>query len=157
MHQGELRADCQRLQGGQRCRVQHRSVAAPACRTGIILLTRLRCLLAILALGASLARGDEPSITLPSDLARVLTDYKTAWRAKDAAALSRLFAKDGFVLSPANPMIPGRGAIEKAYHDAGGPLFLRAVAYAAEGNIGHIIRRYTHRPRAPDNGHFTLT
>jgi uncharacterized protein (TIGR02246 family) len=49
------------------------------------------------------------------DLARVLTDYEQAWRAKDAAALARLFAEDGFVLSPGTPMVRGRGAIEKAY------------------------------------------
>jgi ketosteroid isomerase-like protein len=117
----------------------------------------LRCLLAILALAASLARGEEPSITLPPDLARILVDYENAWRAKDAAALSRLFAEDGFVLSPGNPMVRGRRAIEKAYREAGGPLFLRAVAYAAEGNIGFIIGGYTHRAGTPDTGKFTLT
>ena len=118
---------------------------------------RLRLYLTILALAASLAWSQEPSITLPPDLARVLRDYETAWRAKDASALARLFAEDGFVLSPGNPMVRGRAAIEKAYHGAGGPLFLRAVAYAAEGSIGYIIGGYTHRSGTPDTGKFTLT
>src|SRR5216684_5188432 len=60
----------------------------------------------------------------------VLTDYETAWHAKDAAALARLFAEDGFVLSPGHPMIRGRKAIETFYGGHGGPLFLRAVTYA---------------------------
>jgi ketosteroid isomerase-like protein len=117
----------------------------------------LRLFLTILVLAASLAWGEEPGIKLPPDLARVLTDYETAWRAKDAAGLARLFAEDGFVLSPGNPMVRGRAAIEKAYHAAGGPLFLHAVAYAAEGNIGYIIGAYTHRAGTPDSGKFTLT
>ena len=32
-----------------------------------------------------------PSVTLPAALARVLTDYETAWRARDAKALAALF------------------------------------------------------------------
>src|SRR5260370_30704225 len=39
----------------------------------------------------------ELGITLPPELARELGDYEIAWRAKDAAALARLFAADGFV------------------------------------------------------------
>ena len=117
----------------------------------------MRLLFVTLALAASLARSEEPSITLPPDLARVLTDYETAWRAKDAAALARLFTGDGFVLSSGGPMVRGRDAIEKAYRGVGGPLYLRAVAYAVEGNIGYIIGGFTHREGAPDTGKFTLT
>jgi hypothetical protein len=40
-----------------------------------------------------------PSIELPAALDRVLRDYERAWQARDAAALSALFAEDGFVLA----------------------------------------------------------
>ena len=98
-----------------------------------------------------------PSVTLPPELARVLTDYETAWRAKDAAALARLFAEDGFVLSSGAPPVRGRAAIEKAYAGSGGPLVLRALAFATEGRIGYIIGGFTRKAGDPDVGKFTLT
>lgn len=98
-----------------------------------------------------------PSVTLPPELARVLTDYETAWRAKDAAALARLFAEDGFVLSSGAPPVRGRAAIEKAYAGAGGALVLRALAFATEGRIGYIIGGFTRKAGEPDVGKFTLT
>ena len=98
-----------------------------------------------------------PSIDLPPELARVLTDYETAWGSRDAAALARLFAEDGFVLSGGKPPIRGRAAIEDAYKGSGGPLSLRALAYAAEGDVGYIIGGYTHTKGAADDGKFTLT
>jgi ketosteroid isomerase-like protein len=107
-----------------------------------------------LALGQSPA---QPSISLPAPLARVLADYEKAWKNKDAAALSELFAEDGFVLSSGAPMVRGRDAIRKFYTGAGGPLSLRAVAYAEEGNVGFIIGAFTDRPGASDRGKFTLT
>ena len=98
-----------------------------------------------------------PSVTLPPELARVLTDYEAAWRAKDAAALARLFAEDGFVLQRNKPPVRGRDAIEKAYAGAGGALALRALAYATEGPVGYIIGGYAARAGEPDDGKFTLT
>ncbi len=94
---------------------------------------------------------------MPAPLARVLTDYEKAWSRKDAAALAQLFAGDGFVLSSGAPMVRGRDAIRRAYTGAGGPLSLRAVAFATEGNIGYIIGAFGDRPGAPDRGKFTLT
>ena len=44
-----------------------------------------------------------PSVELPQPLARVLTDYESAWGRKDAKALAALFTEDGFVLSGAQP------------------------------------------------------
>jgi ketosteroid isomerase-like protein len=127
----------------------------------------MRCLIPGLALLASLASAQvpaepvdprpEPSITLPPQLARVLTDYEAAWRAKDSAALAQLFAEDGFVLSNDSPMVRGRRAIARFYDGKGGPLFLRAVAYAVDGKVGYIIGAFTHRSGAPDDGKFTLT
>ena len=98
-----------------------------------------------------------PSVPLPPELARVLRDYENAWSSKNAAALAALFAEDGFVLSPANPILRGRQAIEHFYQGSGGPLALRAVAYAAEGNVGYIIGAYAVHPGDPDRGKFTLT
>jgi ketosteroid isomerase-like protein len=97
------------------------------------------------------------SVTLPPELARVLTDYEKAWRAKDAAALARLFAEDGFVLGNGAPPVRGRAAIEKAYAGSGGPLVLRALAFATEGPVGYIIGAFAREPGAPDVGKFTLT
>lgn len=98
-----------------------------------------------------------PSVTLPPEVARVLTDYETAWGAKDAAALSRLFAEDGFVLAGGRPPVKGRAAIEKHYGGKGGPLALRALAFGVDGAAGYIIGAYAGKAGDPDDGKFTLT
>ena len=98
-----------------------------------------------------------PSVPLPPELARVLTDYEAAWRRRDAAALSRLFAEDGFVLSSGRPPVRGRAAIEKAYTGSGGPLVLRAFAFATSGDAGYILGAFARREGEPDLGKFTLT
>ena len=113
--------------------------------------------LATVAAPASAEESALPSVSLPPELARVLTDYEAAWRAKDAASLARLFAEDGFVLQRNKPPVRGRDAIEKAYAGAGGPLALRALAYAVEGPVGYIIGGYAARAGEPDDGKFTLT
>ena len=98
-----------------------------------------------------------PSVTLPAPLQRVLTDYETAWRNKDAAALAALFAEDGFVMSSGSPPARGRAEIEKRYQGHGGPLFLRAYAFGTDGSVGWILGGYTGRTGTPDDGKFTLT
>jgi ketosteroid isomerase-like protein len=113
----------------------------------------LGCVFAVVAAPAE----DLPSVELPPPLARVLTDYETAWQAKDATALAKLFAEDGFVLSGGTPPVRGRAAIEKHYTGRGGPLSLRALAFATEGPLGYIIGAYTTREGEPDIGKFTLT
>lgn len=97
-----------------------------------------------------------PSIELPADLARVLTDYEAAYR-KNGAAVAELFVEDGFVLTGGRPPIRGRAAIAEFYGRMLGPLALRAIAYAAEGSVGYIIGAYTMERGAPDAGKFTLT
>lgn len=119
-------------------------------------------LVALLAIGlvcqtVAGAAAELPSVELPAPLARVLTDYESAWQAKDAAALAALFAEDGFVLSSGVPPVRGRAAIEKHYTGQGGPLSLRAFAYAAEGSTGYIIGGFTRAKGEPDIGKFTLT
>jgi len=98
-----------------------------------------------------------PSVTLPAPLARVLTDYEAAWRSKDAAALAALFTEDGFVLSSGTPPVRGRAQIEKHYMGHGGPLALRALAFATEGSLGYIIGGFARAKDEPDIGKFTLT
>lgn len=111
-----------------------------------------------LALLAPLAAAEDmPSVTLPAPLARVLTDYETAWQGKNAPALASLFAEDGFVLPNGAPPVRGREAIEKAYAGAGGALALRALAYATEGDTGYVIGAFARQKGGPDVGKFTLT
>jgi uncharacterized protein (TIGR02246 family) len=99
----------------------------------------------------------EPSVTLPAELSRVLTDYETGWKAGDAAALAKLFAEDGYVLSQGRGPVKGRAAIQKLYTRNGSALSLRAIAYAVEGNVGYIIGGYSGELGKPDDGKFTLT
>ena len=101
--------------------------------------------------------AQEPTVELPRELARVLTDYETAWVARDAKALAGLFAEDGYVLSGGRPPVKGRAAIERYYQGHGGPLSLRAIAYAMEGPVGYILGGYTSEKGQEDDGKFTLT
>ena len=80
-----------------------------------------------------------PSVELPPELDRVLRDYEKGWQGKDENALASIFAEDGFVLASGKPPVRGRDAIREAYKDSGGPLALRALAYATDGNVGWII------------------
>ncbi len=97
------------------------------------------------------------SVELPPDLARVLTDYEVEWR-RGGAAVAQLFTEDGFVLPGGRPPVRGRAAIAAHYGSGGGgPLSLRALAFAAEGSVGYIIGGYTTERGAPDIGKFTLT
>ena len=52
------------------------------------------------------------------------------------AAVAQLFTEDGFVLSGGRPPIRGRTAIAEHYGSGGGgPLSLRALAFAADGSL----------------------
>jgi ketosteroid isomerase-like protein len=98
-----------------------------------------------------------PSVTLPAELDRVLRDYERAWRAGDAVMLSTLFAEDGFVLQAGRAPVRGRASIQSAYGgQAGGPLRLRALAYATADTVGYIIGAYGYGDAPGDQGKFTL-
>jgi ketosteroid isomerase-like protein len=99
----------------------------------------------------------QPSVQLPPELARVLTDYESAWGSRNPPALAKLFAEDGYVLPNGQAPVKGRAAIEKHYTGSGGPLALRAIAFAAEGKVGYIIGGYASAKGEPDIGKFTLT
>jgi ketosteroid isomerase-like protein len=124
-------------------------------RTGFVVL--------LLVAGIALAQtpapapSQEPSVKLPAELDRVLRDYEAAWRAKDAAGLAKLFTEDGFVLSGGRPPARGREAIQQRYTGAGGPLALRAMAFATSGDVGYIIGAYSGTEGRPDEGKYTLT
>jgi len=101
--------------------------------------------------------AQEPSVELPGDLARVLSDYEKAWEARDETALAALFTEDGFVLPNGRPPVRGRDAIRRHYADSGGPLALRAIDFATGGSVGYIIGGFARERSAPDIGKFTLT
>ncbi|HJQ98758.1 MAG TPA: SgcJ/EcaC family oxidoreductase [Candidatus Polarisedimenticolaceae bacterium] len=119
-------------------------------------------LLAILALSLLPVRAQQtspsamPTVQLPGNLQRVLTDYEDAWQKKDAKALATLFAPNAFVLPNGSAPARGRDAIERHYTGSGGPLSLRPLAYATNGNLGYIIGAYGRSKDAPDEGKFTL-
>ena len=117
-----------------------------------------------LAAGRTPAHGSDsendraqPTVELPAELGRVLTDYETAWQAKDEKALAALFTEDGFVLSSGRPPVRGRENIEERYKGSGGPLSLRALAYDTEGDLGYIIGGFARKQGEADIGKFTLT
>lgn len=126
-------------------------------------MSRVALSVLVLACASALALGEDPavppveSVRLPPELSRVLTDYETAWRAGDGAALARLFAPDGFVLANGGPPVRGRAAIQRYYKGPGGPLVLRAFAFATEGRVGYILGGFARRAGEPDVGKFTLT
>jgi uncharacterized protein (TIGR02246 family) len=120
--------------------------------------TLIFCLIIVLQQATAVAQSSPPSVALPAELARILTEYQDAWNKNDPAALAQLFAEDGFVLSNGSPAAHGRAAIKEAYS---GPnkrhLSLRAIAFAAEGSVGYIIGGFSDATGVPDRGKFTLT
>jgi ketosteroid isomerase-like protein len=107
-------------------------------------------------LGQPASQSELPSVSLPPELDRVLRDYEREWGARNATGLAALFAEDGFVLQNGRPPAQGREAIIRAYTGSGGPLFLRAMAYSADGSTGWIIGGYKGQPEGPDGGKFVL-
>jgi Domain of unknown function (DUF4440) len=99
-----------------------------------------------------------PDTALPPELDRVLRDYERAWRAGDAKAIASLFTEDGVLLQNFRPPIRGRLAIQAVYEgERGGPLRLRALAYAAGESVGYIVGGYRYGEATQDMGKFTIT
>ena len=109
------------------------------------------------ALALSVMLSMASPVTLPPDLARVLTDYETFWRKGDGSALASLFDSEGFVLPNGGPAVRGHEAIAQYYRGPGGPLMLHAFAYATDGAVGYIIGGFSRQEGQPDVGKFTLT
>src|SRR5688572_31352612 len=100
-----------------------------------------------------------PSVTLPTELDRVLRDYERLWKAGDGTGLAALFTEDGFIARPGG-WIRGRAEIAPAYQAmARGDLLLRALAYAAGDTVGYIVGAYGYGETAAtkDQGKFVLT
>ncbi len=122
----------------------------------------LLCLAAATSPAASQAPSTSdsqlPSVSLPSDLDRVLRDYERAWKSGDASNVAALFSVDGFVLQNGRAPVRGRDAIAKAYGgQTGGDLRLRAFGYVAADTAGSIIGGYTYGDAKGDMGKWTLT
>jgi ketosteroid isomerase-like protein len=123
---------------------------------------RTMCLLFALALSATTGRTQAvdasplPTVTLPPELARVLTDYETQWRF-GGDSLVKLFTEDAILTTGGRPPARGRAAIASHYAGPKGALALRAIAYAAEGSIAYIVGGYTMNRGEPDVGKFVLT
>ena len=97
----------------------------------------------------------EPSITLPPELDRVLRDYERHWKAGNGTALSELFTEDGFIAR--GPWIRGRDAIRTAYStSSGGDLRLRTLAYATSDTVGYIVGGFRYGEATTDGGKFIL-
>lgn len=95
------------------------------------------------------------SVPIPAAIERVLRDYESAWRARDADALATLFTEDGFVLSNGRPPAHGRAAIRRHYAGSGGELKLRAIGYAESGNIAYVVGMFG-GSSAVETGKFVL-
>ena len=81
--------------------------------TSALLALSLVCSTAYTAQSQTAAEAPLPSVTLPPELARVLTAYEAAWQRSDPKELATLFAEDGFVLSGGHPPVRGRAQIER--------------------------------------------
>lgn len=98
-----------------------------------------------------------PSVQLPAEFDRVLRDYERLWKAGDAAGLAKVFTPDGFATQRGR-WVQGRDAVTAAYGWANGDLKLRALSYAADGDVGYIVGAYGYGEAAdtPDRGKFVL-
>jgi ketosteroid isomerase-like protein len=104
------------------------------------------------------AREVQPSIEIPGELERVLRDYERYWSGGQEAELAALFVAEGLIVNGGS-WIRGRSAIQEAYRDATGPLRLRAIEFAADGDVGYIVGAYGYGEFLPveDRGMFVLT
>lgn len=100
----------------------------------------------------------QPSLDLPADFARVLRDYERHWQAGDEDGLANLFVEEGLIVRRGT-WIRGRDTIRNAYQDSSGPLRLRAIEYAGDGDVGYIVGAYGYGEGRPvdDSGLFVLT
>ena len=100
----------------------------------------------------------QPSVALPAELGRVLRDYERHWRAGQEDGLAALFVEHGLIVRRGT-WIRGRSAIRDAYRNSSGPLVLRAIEYAVDGDLGYIVGAYGYadEPPAEDRGMFVLT
>ncbi len=100
-----------------------------------------------------------PGVELPAELDRVLRDYESAWKSRNASALAELFTPEGFVLSNGKPPIKGQASIAAGFVDAGGDLRLRGLGYSIGDSVAYIVGAYGWgaTEEVPDVGKFVMT
>ena len=111
----------------------------------------------VLAACATSPQSSTSGASLPPELQRVLDDYSSAWRAKDAKALAALFADDRVVVPNACPPAKNRAEIEACYTGHGGGIGLAALDHRIDGAMAYIIGEYAGAPGGPAAGKFVLT
>ena len=117
----------------------------------------------LFALGVTLSACATPAApsssgaSLPPELQRVLDDYSTAWRARDARALAALFADDRTVVPNACPPVKDRAGVEACYTGHGGGIGLTALDHRIDGALAYIIGEYAGEPGGAPGGKFVLT
>ena len=126
-------------------------------KIGLLILCLLASMPQIWAQQSALVAANSlPSVVLPPDMDRVLRDYERAWQARNTEALVSLFVADGFVMQPQRPPVRGHAGLRQAYKEVGGPLHLRALAFAQSGTVGYIIGAYRYQSVGNDVGKFIL-
>lgn len=100
-----------------------------------------------------------PDVALPPRWTACCATTKQAWRAGDTDRTAAHSRKMGSSLQSNRPPVEGRAAIKAAYEESpgGGPLQLRALAFAAEETSGYIIGAYGYGKGPGDLEKFTLT
>ena len=121
----------------------------------------LVAIFAALACSGSERRTEEsaapiPAIALPTELARVLREYESAYGASDAAALAALFAPDGFTLQAGRAPVRGQEAIQRALSGQGGPLRLVPIGYAMSDSVAYVLGTFGAEQGAHRGGKFVL-
>lgn len=106
--------------------------------------------------GTAADAASPAAIVLPPELDRVLRDYEAAYGQRDAMALARLFAEDGYVLQPGRPPVRGRHAVAAALRGEGGPLTLVPIDFAVDDSAGYIIGTFGAERAANEGGKFVL-
>ena len=98
-----------------------------------------------------------PTVDLPAELARVLRDYERHWQGGRPEALAALFTEEGLVARRGG-WIRGTERLQEALTGTSSSLRLRPVAYAMNGDVGHIVGAYGYatEPGVPDRGMFIL-
>ena len=97
-----------------------------------------------------------PAVTLPAEFTEVLRAYEQAYARRDSAAISALFAADGYLMRPGQPPIRGNAAIGAALAPEGGALRLVPVAFGQADSAGYIIGTFGAEQSANRGGKFVL-
>ena len=82
-----------------------------------------------------------PVIDVPADVQRLLREFETHWRARDARAFAALFTADGLMQVGGGWRL-GPGAIHNARLGAGGNIRLDPQSFGGNGSYAHVAGSY---------------